>query len=53
MDDIRRHLDSWKNEGIINPSGLEASHGAILLLLAKVEKLEKEIQALLENNKVE
>lgn len=53
MDDIRKHLEAWKEDGLANPQALEAGHGAILLLLAKVEKLEKEIQAILENNKVE
>jgi hypothetical protein len=53
MDDIRKHLEAWKQDGIVNPSALEAGHGAILLLLAKVEKLEKQIKALEENNKVE
>lgn len=53
MDDIRQHLQNWKEDGIVNPSALEAGHGAILLLLAKVEKLEKQVEALSENNKVE
>jgi hypothetical protein len=53
MDDIRKHLETWKQDGMANPSALEAGHGAILLLLAKVEKLEKELKALEENSKVE
>jgi hypothetical protein len=53
MDDIRQHLQNWKEDGIANPQALEAGHGAILLLLAKVEKLENQIKALEENNKVE
>jgi hypothetical protein len=53
MDDIRKHLEAWKKDGMTNASALEAGHGAILLLLAKVEKLEKQIKDLEENNKVE
>ena len=46
MDEIKELLESWSNDGYINPGSLEAAHAAIVLLVAKVEELENQIKDL-------
>jgi len=48
MDEIKELLESWSNDGYINPGALECAHDAIVLLVAKVEELEAQVQALSE-----
>lgn len=49
MSEIKELLDSWKDDGFVNPDALEKASDAILLLVDKVEKLEQRI-ADLESN---
>jgi hypothetical protein len=46
MNEINELLDYWNTEGLVNPEALKAAHDAIVLLVAKVEALEAEVQAL-------
>lgn len=46
MNEINEMLAYWETEGLINPEALKAAHDAIVLLVAKVEALEAEVQAL-------
>jgi hypothetical protein len=48
MNEINELLEQWKNEGFINPGSLESAYDAIVLLVAKVEELEAQVQALSE-----
>jgi len=45
MDEIKELLESWKQDGLINPDSLEKAYDAILLLVAKVEELEARLNA--------
>jgi hypothetical protein len=46
MNEITELLTYWENDGIANPAALKAAHDAIVLLVAKVEALETQIQNL-------
>lgn len=46
MNEIIELLTYWETEGLINPQAVQAAHDAITLLVAKVEALEAEVQAL-------
>ena len=46
MNEIKELLDYWNTEGLVNPEALKSAHDAIVLLVAKVEALEAEVQAL-------
>lgn len=46
MDEIKELLEQWKEDGLTNPDSLEKAHEAIVLLVAKVEQLEAQVQAL-------
>jgi hypothetical protein len=46
MDNIKELLEKWKEDGLVNPTSLEAAYGAIVLLVAKVEELENKIKDL-------
>jgi hypothetical protein len=46
MDEIKALLEYWANDGYVNPGSLEAAHAAIVLLVAKVESLEQQINDL-------
>jgi hypothetical protein len=39
MDEIKRLINEWKDEGIVNPGSLEKAYEAILLLIEEVENL--------------
>lgn len=49
MDEIKELLNTWKEDGFVNPGALENAYEAIALLIAKVEELENRISDL-ENN---
>ena len=46
MDDVKNLLEQWKADGFVNPGALESAYDAIVLLVAKVEELEAQVQAL-------
>jgi hypothetical protein len=46
MDEIKELMNSWKNGDYINPDALKAAYDAVTLLVAKVEELEAQVQAL-------
>jgi hypothetical protein len=46
MDEVKVLLDAWKEDGLVNPGSLESAYNAIVLLVAKVEELEAQVQAL-------
>jgi hypothetical protein len=46
MDEIKELLEQWKEDGLTNPDSLEKAHKAIVSLVAKVEQLEAQVQAL-------
>jgi len=46
MNEIKDLLDSWKQDGLVNPDALEKAYDAITLLVAKIEELEAQVQAL-------
>jgi hypothetical protein len=48
MDNVKVLLEQWKEDGLVNPAALEAAYDAIVLLVAKVEELEAQVQALSE-----
>lgn len=45
MNEIKELLDSWKQDGLVNPDALEKAYDAIVALVAKVEELEAKINA--------
>jgi hypothetical protein len=47
MDEIKELLTSWEEDGYINQGGLQSASEAIKLLVARVEELEAQVQALL------
>ena len=46
MDEIKELVEAWKEDGLVNPGSLEIAYNAIVLLVAKVEELEAQIQNL-------
>lgn len=46
MNEIKELLEQWKVDGLINPDALKKAYDAVVLLVAKVEELESEVQAL-------
>lgn len=46
MDEIKNLLNSWEENGFINPEALKDAYDAIILLVAKVEELEAQIEDL-------
>jgi len=40
MNEIKELIETWKEEGLINPDSLDKLYQAILLLIDKVEELE-------------
>ena len=48
MDEIKELLAEWENDSFINPNALKSAYNAIVLLVAKVEELEAQVQALSE-----
>jgi hypothetical protein len=46
MNELNTLLDEWKQGDYINPAGLEAAYNAIIVLVAKVESLEAEVENL-------
>ena len=46
MNEIKNLLEQWKEDGFVNPGALESAYNAIILLVAKVEELEAQVQAL-------
>ena len=46
MDEISKSMNDWKNGDYINPDALKAAYDAVTLLVAKVEELESQVQAL-------
>ncbi len=46
MNEIKALLDSWKEDGLINPGALEHAYDAIVLLVNRVEELESQIENL-------
>jgi len=45
MNEIKELLESWKTDGLVNPDSLEKAYDALVLLVAKVEELEAQINA--------
>jgi hypothetical protein len=39
MNEIKKLLDEWKEEGLLNPDALQKAYEAILLLIEEVENL--------------
>jgi hypothetical protein len=48
MDNVKVLLEQWKEDGLANPDALLVAYDAIVLLIAKVEELEAQVQALSE-----
>ena len=48
MDEIKELVEAWKKDGLVNPGSLEIAYNAVALLVAKVEELEAQVQALSE-----
>jgi len=46
MDDIKLLLDNCGQDGFVSPEDLKALYDAVVLLVAKVEELEVQVQAL-------
>lgn len=46
MDEIKELMDAWKAGEYINPDAILSAYQAIELLVAKVEELEAQVQAL-------
>lgn len=46
MDEIKNHLDNWKDGDYINPDALQSAYEAIKLLVARIEALEETINTL-------
>jgi hypothetical protein len=46
MSEIKEFMDAWKNGEYINPDAIRSAYQAIELLVAKVEELEAQVQAL-------
>lgn len=46
MNEIKELVEAWKEDGFVNPGALESAYNAIVLLVAKVEELEAQVQAL-------
>ena len=46
MDEINKFLAEWKQANYINPDGLESAYNAMIVLVAKVESLEKQVAEL-------
>lgn len=40
MNEIKELIETWKEEGLVNPDSLDKLYQAILLLIDKVENLE-------------
>ena len=40
MNEIKDLIESWKEDGLVNPDSLDKLYEAILLLIDKVEALE-------------
>lgn len=45
MNEIKELLNSWKQDGLVNPDSLEKAYDAITALVAKVEELEARLNA--------
>jgi len=46
MNEIKELLAKWQEASYVNPDGLEAAHNAIIMLIIKIEDLEKQIEDL-------
>jgi hypothetical protein len=46
MNEIKELLETWKEEGLVNPDSLEKAYDALIALVNKVEELEAQVQAL-------
>jgi hypothetical protein len=45
MNEIKELLETWKQDGLVNPDALEKAYEAISALVTKVEELEAQINA--------
>jgi hypothetical protein len=50
MDEIKELLAAWDNDGCSNPGALQLAHAAIVKLVARVESLEAQVDALSNNS---